>query len=221
MKRATQQCWQHHLVRKQHFVIGWDSLQEGEKTPLKEGKGKKRKATPLQEGSCKSKPSAMWRRDGALVAKSKAGEEDDLEEAMGFKPKQTKTMKKPAARKPAEPAAASSGCRRLWEKVRVTEANKPKPRAYITGCHAREKKLRLICEVSIARTNQYKKYHLFDQGAAGAKRPFERRGNSAQGKVVQTISYQNMSSCKKGMSVPVRSLFRRENPCNEGYNYAG
>ena len=135
---------------------GWDSMQEGEKTPLKEGKGKKRKATPLQEGSCKSKPSAMWRRDGALVAKSKAGEEDDLGEAMGFKPKQTKTTKKPAARKPAEPAAASSGCRRPWEKVRVTEANKPKPRAYITGCHAGEKKLRLICEVSIARTNQYK-----------------------------------------------------------------
>ena len=136
---------------------GWDSLQEGHMTPLKEGKGKKRKATPLQEGSCKSKPSTMWRRDGALVAMSRAGEEDDLEEAMGFKPKQIKQMKKPAARKPAEPAAASSGCRRPWEKVRVTEANKPKPRAYITGCHAGEKKLRLICEVSIARTNQYKK----------------------------------------------------------------
>ena len=136
---------------------GWDSLQEGDKTPLKEGKGKKRKATPLQEGSCKSKPSTMWRRDGALVAMSRAGEEDDLEEAMGFKPKQIKQMKKPAARKPAERAAASSGCRRPWEKVRVTEANKPKPRAYITGCHAGEKKLRLICEVSIARTNQYKK----------------------------------------------------------------
>ena len=161
---------------------GWDSLPEGEKTPLKEGKGKKRKATPLkegkgkksvstplkegkgkkrnstplQEGSCKSKPSTMWRRDGALVAMSKAGEEDDLEEAMGFKPKQKKTMKKPAATKPAETAAAS-GCRRPWEKVRVTEANKPKPRAYITGCHAGEEKLRLICEVSIARTNQYKK----------------------------------------------------------------
>ena len=42
----------------------WDSLQEGEKTPLKEGKSKKRKAAPLQEGSAKSKPSTMWRRMG-------------------------------------------------------------------------------------------------------------------------------------------------------------
>ena len=130
-------------------------MQEGEKTPLKEVKGKKRKAKPLQEGSAKSKPSTMWRRDGALVPVSKAGEEDDLEEVMGFKPKAKKDMKKPAAAR--APATASTGKRRPWKKVRVTEANKPKPRAYITACHASKKKLRLICEVSMTRTNQYKK----------------------------------------------------------------
>ena len=138
----------------------WDPLQEGEKTPLKEGKSKKRKAKRLQEGSAKSKPSTMWRRDGALVSVSKAGSAGDLEEAMGFKPKAKKEMKKPAAAKAhgaKAPAAASSGSRRPWKKVRVTEANKPKPRAYITACHASKEKLRLICEVSISRTNQYKK----------------------------------------------------------------
>ena len=138
----------------------WDPLQEGEKTPLKEGKSKKRKAKPLQEGSAKSKPSTMWRRDGALVSVSKAGSEGDLEEVMGFKPKAKKEMKKPAAAKAhaaKASAAASSGSRRPWKKVRVTEANKPKPRAYITACHASKEKLRLICEVSISRTNQYKK----------------------------------------------------------------
>ena len=115
----------------------WDPLQEGEKTPLKEGKSKKRKAKPLQEGSAKSKPSTVWRRDGALVSVSKVGTEGDLDAAKA-------------------PAAASSGSRRPWKKVRVTEANKPKPRAYITACHASKEKLRLICEVSIRRTNQYK-----------------------------------------------------------------
>ena len=111
-----------------HKEEEWDPLQEGEKTPLTEGKGKKRKAKPLEEGSAKAKPSTMWRRDGALVPVSKAGEE----------------------------AAASSGSRRPWKKVRVTEANKPKPRAYITACHESKEKLRLNCEVSIPMTNQYK-----------------------------------------------------------------
>ena len=116
-------------------------MEKGEKTPLTEGKGKKRKAKPLEEGSAKAKPSTMWRRDGALVPVSKAGEEDDLEEVMGFKPK----AKKAAAKAPAP-----------WKKVRVTEANKPKPRAYITACHDSKEKLRLNCEVSIPMTNQYK-----------------------------------------------------------------
>ena len=132
-----------------HKEEEWDPLEEGEKTPWTEGKGKKRKAKPLEEGPAKAKPSTMWRRDGALVPVSKAGEEDDLEEVMGFKPK----AKKAAAK---APSAASSGSRRPWKKVRVTEANKPKPRAYITACHESKEKLRLNCEVSIPMTNQYK-----------------------------------------------------------------
>ena len=39
----------------------------------------------------------------------------------------------------------------------MVDANKPKPRAYLQGCYEGENKKRLICEVSVTRTTQYKK----------------------------------------------------------------
>ena len=45
----------------------------------------------------------------------------------------------------------------ILEEITFADANKPKPRAYLQGCYEGESKKRLICEVSVTRTTQYKK----------------------------------------------------------------
>ena len=69
-------------------------------------------------------------------------------------PRQKKTdlKKRPAAKSEKIPAK-----RRFWKKIIFVDANKPKPRAYLQGCYEGESKKRLICEVSVTRTTQYKK----------------------------------------------------------------
>ena len=65
-------------------------------------------------------------------------------------------VKKAILKRPAA-LQVCPGERRFWKKITMVDANKPKRRAYLQGCYEGENKKRLICEVSVTRTTQYKK----------------------------------------------------------------
>ena len=101
------------------------------------------------EAASSSRPKSLWQRDGAMCS---------LQEAMGLTDEEEKRKKKePLKKRPAAKSEKSPAKRRFWKKITFVDANKPKPRAYLQGCYEGESKKRLICEVSVSRTTQYKK----------------------------------------------------------------
>ena len=176
MRKVSPRCWNHHLLSKILWKKGVGVVlgalcKKGAGVVVgalcKKGAGvvlgalaKKRLRVVLGalwkkrssiggEAASSSRPKSLWQRDGAMCS---------LQEAMGLTDEEEKRKKKePLKKRPAAKSEKSPAKRRFWKKITFVDANKPKPRAYLQGCYEGESKKRLICEVSVSRTTQYKK----------------------------------------------------------------
>ena len=86
-------------------------------------------------------------------------ESSNLKSKMGFPPKQRKSLTKAQGKKkktkPAPAAKEGQGTAGVWAKLKLTKAQKPVPRAYITGTLVKGKNLKLIVEISFKRSPNY------------------------------------------------------------------
>lgn len=148
-----------------------------DKKPLpKEGGGHKGPPTFLRR-KVGQRAACQKQEKEAACQKQEKEESSDLQELMGFKEvkpkkkkhkglkkkgvkkdlaKKPKGKKKPAASNGPCPKGPSSSSRVPWQQVKITYANKPAPRTYITGSYEKRDKCQHIVEVSSKRSAQHK-----------------------------------------------------------------
>ena len=119
-------------------------------------------ALPKGLGDSQALPKGMKQRHrlGKRVALP-ISESSNLKSKMGFTSKQRKSLtkaqgqKKKKKSKPAPAAKEGQGTAGVWAKLKLTKAQKPVPRAYITDTLVKGEKVKLIVEISIKRSPNY------------------------------------------------------------------
>ena len=141
-------------------------LSKGRGSPLSKGELGSNADGLLEENAAEqprplTQPSFLRRRLGKGPAKHAQSPASGLKEQLGFVHKKPAALAKSAKKRPSSQQdvaqdndPTSSGARLKWVKLNKTHAKKPE-RAYITGTHVAGGKMKLVVEISRARSIKY------------------------------------------------------------------